>query len=77
MRGCRWIAWVLLASSACATGIERAAVRHQARAAAFEAAGDAEAALREREAADDERSKLAWRAASEREVVPPMSAFYR
>ena len=27
--------------------------------------------------ADDERSKLAWRAASEREVVPPMSAFYR
>jgi hypothetical protein len=56
--------WRLAASAAlalasgCAANIEAAAARHQARAAAFDAAGYDEGALREREAADAERDKL-------------------
>jgi hypothetical protein len=48
----------LMLASGCAANIEAAAARHQARAVAFDAAGDDAAALREREAAVTERDKL-------------------
>ncbi len=64
-----------LIASGCASSLETAAARHDARALALDGAGDRDAALREREKAEHAREKLEWRSAEDREYVPHLTAF--
>ncbi|HEY1584489.1 MAG TPA: hypothetical protein VGH63_02305 [Polyangia bacterium] len=64
-----------LVASGCAGNLEKAAARHDANAFVLDAAGDREAALREREKAERARDKLEWRSGQTRDYVPPLTAF--
>jgi predicted TIM-barrel fold metal-dependent hydrolase len=71
-RGFLLAATVVLGACASSARVERAAVEHDRRAAELEARGDYTGALREREAADKQRAKAAWRAQHEYDVPPAL-----
>jgi hypothetical protein len=59
----------------CAGNLEKAAARHDANAFVLDAAGEREAALREREKADRAREQLEWWSGQDRDYVPHLTAF--
>ncbi len=69
-----WCGVALLAACASSAKVERAAVKHEERAAALQAEGYYSAAAREREAAAKQRDKAARRAQAEATspVLPPL-----
>jgi hypothetical protein len=69
-------ALALATATGCASQLQQSAAHHQARAAAFEAAGDGDAALHEREKADRAREQVAPLVRpNDQDPLPPLTAF--